>query len=78
MNAVDLIGWGVIGYVTYQALHSFKGASVDPSSVPGIPSVQREVDVTRYRHDGSQPVNDTLPLRYASEYPVVSEILQSL
>mgnify|MGYP001566998012 CR=1 len=52
---MDSTGLLILGLAALAFMHS-RTKVVSGAAPPGVPNVQREVDVTRWRHDGSQPL----------------------
>lgn len=68
--ASEVVGWIFIGAV---ALLAMRAQTTTPAAV-GTPSAQNEVDPTRWRHEGEQPLSFKDGNRRAEPDPVVHEL----
>ena len=55
MNIFEISTWVILGTLAAGLVHAHATA---PEPLPKPPSAEREVDVTRWRHNGMQPTID--------------------
>lgn len=57
MNLFEVATWVILGTLAAGVVHAH---AIAPTPLPKAPSTEKEVDPTRWRHDGTQPTIDRL------------------